>query len=266
MKLFSIRKTIYISILLLFAISSCVPATSVVTPTSIPPIVATSAVAPTSIPPAVTAGSRTVTFTTADGAALEGKLSGSGDTAVIFSVMGNCKKGWEDMADLVAKNGMTALIYQWRGCRSPGSVDEEEIQKFVDDLRGAINFMRTQGITKIILAGASLGGSASAKLMVESQADGLIVIASPPAISQWSFEVESADLDSGVPKLFITAVSDKTVPADATRHLYDLAAEPKEWETYPGTAHGTDLFEGENGEELEQRILKFILDVRVKEK
>jgi len=218
------------------------------------------------MPPAATPAPHTVKFTTPDGAALEGMLSGSGDTAVIFSVMGNCKKGWEDMADLVAKNGMTALIYQWRGCKSSGSVDEEEIQKFVDDLRGAINFMQTQDIKKIILAGASLGGSASAKLMVESQADGVIVIASPAAISQWSFEVESADVNSGVPKLFITAESDTTVPANETRHLYDLAAEPKEWQTYPGTAHGTDLFEGENGEELEQRILKFILGVLAKEK
>ena len=252
MNVFSLCKMICILILFLFATLACAPSTSVVTPTS--------------MPPTVTSTPRTVTFTTPDGTALEGKLSGSGDTAVIFSVMGNCKKGWEGMADLVAKNGMTALIYQWRGCKSSGSVDEEEIQKFVDDLRGAIIFMRTQDISKIILAGASLGGSASAKLMVESQADGLIVIASPAAISQWSFEVESADLNADVPKLFITAESDATVPANLTRHLYDLAAEPKEWQTYPGTAHGTDLFQGENGEELEQRILKFILDVLAKEK
>jgi uncharacterized protein len=252
MKLYGLCKMLCILILLLFATASCAPATSVVTSTS--------------MPPTITSAPRTVTFTTPDGATLEGRLSGSGDTAVIFSVMGNCKKGWEDMANLVAKNGMTALMYRWRGCRNSGVVDEEEIQKFVDDLRGAINFMRTQDIRKLILAGASLGGSASAKLMIEAQADGLIVIASPAAISQWSFEVESADLNSEVPKLFITAESDTTVPANATRHLYNLAAEPKEWQTYPGTAHGTDLFEGENGEELEQRILEFILDVRAKEK
>lgn len=216
---------------------------------------------PTSLPPTTVPEPQTITFSTSDGATIEGTLYGSGDTAVIFSVMGNCKRGWDDMADLVAQNGMTALTYQWRGCGESGSVDEVKIQKFVDDLRGAIDFMRAQGAKKIILVGASLGGCASAKLAVESQASGLIVVASPPEISQWDFEVQGADLDTNIPKLFITAENDDTVSPNETRDLYDLAADPKEWQTYPGTAHGTDLFEGDSRVELEERILEFILTI-----
>ena len=207
--------------------------------------------------------SHSVSFDTPDGATITGELYGSGETAVIFSVMGNCKRGWDEMADIVAQHEMMALTYQWRGCRGSGSVDENEIQKFVDDLRAAISFMRDNGAKKIILAGASLGGSASARLAVESQTTGLIVIASPPEISQWGFEVEAADLNTNIPKLFITAENDNTVPVSATRQLYDLAAELKEWQTYPGTAHGTDLFETEIGTELEGRILEFILAIAV---
>jgi hypothetical protein len=92
------------------------------------------------------------------------------------------------------------------------------------------------------------------------------VLASPPSIPQWGFEIDSADLNTDIPKLFITAESDNTVSADDTRALYDLAAEPKEWQTYPGSAHGTDLFEGESGSELQQRILAFILMVDAEEK
>ena len=165
------------------------------------------------------------------------------------------------MADLVAQNGMLALTYQWRGCKASGSVDEVGIQKFLDDTRGAIDFMREQGVKKIILAGASLGGCASAKLAVESQADGLVVIASPPEISQWGFKVESTDLNMSIPKLFITAENDDTVPASATRELFDLAADPKEWQTYPGTAHGTDLFEEENGDDVQKQILEFMIEI-----
>ena len=229
--------------------SACSSTSSVVTSTP-PPASRTPTPAP-----------RTIIFSTPDGDSLEGTLYGSGDTAVIFSVMGNCKRGWEDMADLVSQNGASALTYQWRGCRSSGSVDEVEIQKFVDDLRGAIVFMRAQGAKKLILAGASLGGCASAKLAVESKADGLIVIASPPEISQWGFEIDAANMNADIPKLFITAENDDTVSADKTRSLFDLAAEPREWQTYPGTAHGTDLFETENGDELQQRILDFILAI-----
>ncbi|HUG34749.1 MAG TPA: alpha/beta fold hydrolase [Anaerolineales bacterium] len=202
-----------------------------------------------------------ITFTTPDGATIEGTLYGSGDTAVIFSVMGDCTRGWEDMADLVAHNGMIALTYSWRGCKDSGSGDADELQKFVDDLRGAIDFMRGQGATKLILAGASLGGCASAKLMVESQADGLIVMASPPEIPEFRFAIEAADMNADIPKLFITAENDNIVPAAISRQLFDLAAEPKVWQTYPGAAHGTDLFDTEYGEDVQQRILQFILAV-----
>ena len=201
--------------------------------------------------------SHTVTFDTEDGATINGELYGTGKTAVIFSVMGNCKPGWREFAQLTAAQGYLALTYQWRGCKA-GLVDEMLIRKFLDDTRAAITFMHDQGAEKIILVGASLGGCASAKLAVESQASGIVVLASPPSISQWDFEIQSTDLNTDIPKLFITAENDNTVPADATRALYDLAAGPKEWQTYPGSAHGTDLFEGQSAAELQKRILGFI--------
>lgn len=202
-----------------------------------------------------------VTFETPDGATITGELYGTGNAAVIFSVMGNCKPGWREFAQLTAAQGLVTLTYQWRGCRESGTVDAAELGKFVDDLRGAINFMRGRGATKLILAGASLGGCASAKLTVESQADGLIVMASPPEISEFRFAVEAPDINSGIPKLFITAEKDNIVPLVISQQLFEIAADPKEWQTYPGVAHGTDLFDTEYGEEVQQRILGFILAV-----
>ena len=212
---------------------------------------------PTAAPLDDILASHAVTFDTEDGTTINGELYGTGKTAVIFSVMGNCKPGWREFAQLTAAQGYLALTYQWRGCKA-NSVDEVLIQKFLEDTRAAIRFVREQGAEKIILVGASLGGCASAKLAVESQASGIVVLASPPSISQWGFEIQPADLNTNIPKLFITAENDNTVPADSTRTLYDLAAEPKEWQTYPGSAHGTDLFEGQSAAELQQRILGFI--------
>lgn len=205
-----------------------------------------------------------VTFTTPDDAILEGTLYGTGDVAVIFSVMGNCKRGWENMADLVAKHGMMALTYQWRGCREAGGAVDSELRKFVDDLRGAIQFMREQGAEKIILAGASLGGVASAKLAVETSPNGLIIVASPREIEDWNFEITLGDVNIDMPKLFITAENDSVVSMERSRELFDLVAEPKEWQTYPGTAHGTDLFETESGVAMQERILAFILAIASK--
>jgi len=246
----------FILILLLTACDSPMP-----TPTPFATeVIATETDLPT-LPTSTPSTQTRITFTTPDNATIEGTLYGEGDTAVIFSVMGNCKRGWEDMAEIVAQNGMTALTYQWHGCRESGSANETELKKFVNDLRGAINFMRAHGAKKIILVGASLGGCASAKLAAESQADGLIVVASPPEISQFDFEILPADVNTNISKLFITAENDNVVSQDQTRALFDLAAEPKEWQTYPGSAHGTDLFETENESELQERILDFILAI-----
>lgn len=268
-KWFSSMQLIFIFALITAACAPSVPTATLVPsqqpsptvePLSITPVESAFAPGgPTAAPLDDIIESHTVTFETADGATVNGELYGSGKTAVIFSVMGNCKLGWREFAQVTAAQGFMALTYQWHGCREFGSADEDELQKFVEDTRAAISFVHEQGAEKIILVGASLGGCASAKLAVESQASGLVVLASPPSIPQWGFEIESADLATDIPKLFITAENDDTVSADATRALYDLAAEPKEWQTYPGTAHGTDLFDGESGPELQQRILEFIM-------
>jgi esterase/lipase len=121
--------------------------------------------------------------------------------------------------------------------------------------------MRDRGVKKIILAGASLGGVASAKLAVESSPNGLIILAAPREIEEWNFEIGLGDVNIDMPKLFITAENDSVVPIERSRELFDLVAEPKEWQTYPGTAHGTDLFETQSATEVQEQILNFILSI-----
>ena len=247
------------------AVSSQEPSATA-TPTKEPPLVTPveSAFAegnPTAAPLDDIIKSHTVTFETPDGATIAGELYGSGKTAVIFSVMGNCKPGWREFAWLTAAQGLMALTYQWRDCGPSGPTNETElIQNFVNDARGAINFVRGQGAEKIILAGASLGGVASAKLAIESQASGIIMFASPLQIPGSDFKIEEADLNTAIPKLFLTAKEDYVVPLDSSRALYDIAAQPKEWQTYPGNEHGTELFDTDIGQEVQMRILAFILE------
>lgn len=217
---------------------------------------------PTAVPLDDIVASHTVAFETPDGATISGELYGSGKTAVVFSVMGNCKPGWRELAWLTAAQGLMAFTYRWRDCGESGPVSEAELSRnFLNDARGAINFVREQGAQKIILAGASLGGMASARLARESQANGIVIVASPRVIPQWGFEIESADLNMDIPKLFITAENDPTVPASATRQLHDLAAEPKAWQTYPGYKHGTDLFDTESRDAMQKRIVEFFLEI-----
>ena len=231
-------------------------------PLPITPVESAFAPGPTAAPLEDILATHAVTFDTPDGATITGALYGSGETAVVFSVMGNCRRGWEELAQRTAAQGLMALTYSWRDCGRSGPTDEAElIPNFVNDARGAIDFVRAQGAENIILAGASLGGLASAKLAIEAQASGLVIFASPAEIPGWDFRIDAFDLNTEIPKLFLTAENDSVVPQRLSRELYDLAAEPREWQTYPGYAHGTDLFDSEHGEEAQQRILQFILKV-----
>jgi alpha-beta hydrolase superfamily lysophospholipase len=274
--LYKLLFTLFLISSFMLLLSDCAPApTAAPTASSVPskepaptgqqltvtPVESAFAPGPTAAPLEDILARHTVTFKAADGGPIMGELYGSSKTAVIFSVMGNCKPGWREFAQLTAAQGLMALTYQWRGCSNFRLASEDELRYFVDDARGAIEFVRVQGAERIILVGASLGGLASAKLAIESQASGIVVVASPPGIPDWGFAIEAADLETDIPKLFITADYDPTVPASGTRQLYDLAAEPKEWQLYPGFVHGTDLFETESKEEMQQRILEFILTI-----
>ena len=231
-------------------------------PIPVTPVESAFAAGPTAAPLEDILATHAVTFDTPDGATITGALYGSGETAVVFSVMGNCRRGWEELAQLTAAQGLMAFTYPWRDCGRFGPTDEAElIQNFVNDARGAVNFVRAQGAENIILAGASLGGLASAKLAIEAQASGLVIFASPVEIPGWDFRIDASDLNTDIPKLFLTTENDSVVSPSLSRELYDLAAEPKEWQTYPGYAHGTDLFDSESGEEAQQRILQFILKI-----
>lgn len=231
-------------------------------PLPITPVESAFAPGPTAAPLEDILATHAVIFDTPDGATITGALYGSGETAVVFSMMGNCRRGWEELAQRTAAQGLMALTYPWRDCGRTGPTDEAElIQNFVNDARGAVNFVRAQGAENIILAGASLGGLASAKLAIEAQASGLVIFASPVEIPGWDFGIDASDLNTEIPKLFLTTENDSVVPQRLSRELYDLAVEPKEWQTYPGYAHGTDLFDSEHGEEAGQRILQFILKV-----
>ena len=171
----------WLSSSLVFVLTACSPATTVPTAPSVPleepaptkeslpvtPVVSAFAEGnSTAVPLEDTLATHAVTFNAADGATITGELYGSGETAVIFSVMGECTPGWREFAQLTAAQGYMALTYQWRGCKA-NSVDQVLIRKFVEDARAAIAFVRDQGAETIILAGASLGGCASAKLAVE---------------------------------------------------------------------------------------------------
>lgn len=233
-------------------VAACTPIRVPVTPAAI-----------ASTPTAIVLAAMTpapVTFMTGDGVPLTGTRYGAGTTALIFSNMGDNEPApWERMAPLFAEQGYLVLTYHFRYPSRTSHFTPEMAAHTVDDLQAAVAFVRTQGAQKIVLVGASLGGMATAKVAATVQPVALVVMAAPADLLEFDFQVTADELAAiTAPKLFIVSQDDTIVPAAATQHMFDLAAEPKEMQLYPSSAHGLQLLTTDHADALRQRLSTFI--------
>lgn len=261
------RKLIALLILLLF-VAACAGPTAAPTPTSTSvPSVAT----PTPIPPTATPyptpqpeeapspttkveGPRIVTFQSEDGIALSGTLYGSGKVAVVLSHMfPTDQKSWAGVAQKLADLGYLVLAYDFRGYGHSGG--QAQIDQIDKDLRVAVAFIRHQGAEKVVLVGASMGGTATVKVAAADPDIAAIVVWSSP-LSFRGLTVELSEASAlTMPALFLGAEGD---PATRDTLTMSERAQNVELFIYSGDSHGTFVLDTPKGPEVEEKILSFI--------
>jgi predicted alpha/beta hydrolase len=198
-------------------------------------------------------GGEHVSFTTSDGVLLRGHLYGGGATGVILAHMYSADQSdWTDFAEVLAAHGYQALTFDFRGfTESEGPLGTQ----FADrDLLAAYQFMRPR-VSRIFIAGASLGAEAAILVAAREPVAGIICISTP--ISFGGLNVEKAVRAVRAPILFVTSADDPLV-AGQPEILYRLAQAPKSFEVLPGHAHGTAILFGPHGTELRSLMLRFI--------
>ena len=200
-------------------------------------------------------GGEHVTLVTSDHVTLRGHLYGKGPTGVILAHMYPADQSdWTDFAQVLEAHGYQALTFDFRGfTESEGRVDV----RFADrDLEAAYDFMRSR-VSRIFLAGASMGSDASILVGSRRPVAGLICISTP--ISFRGMEVGEAIKHVEAPVLFIESEDDALVKGQAAI-LYRDTRSARTIKYYPGHAHGTALLHGPYQGEVQAQILKFIAD------
>lgn len=180
-----------------------------------------------------------VTFRSADGVTLRGHLWAGGPTAVVFSHMyGTTELIWFDLAGVLAAQGYTVLTFDFRGVgRSSGRLVIAQVYR---DTLAAMQFIRARGPQRIVLAGASMGGTASIVAAGHTKVDGLVVIASGMRFQGLDVRPHLGTLR--MPKLFV--VGSRDAPFNqSVRTMYDLTLEPKRLLVVPTALHGTYMFQ-----------------------
>lgn len=218
---------------------------------------------PPSTPPE---GSRAVSFPSADGVRLDGRLIGEGSVGVVLSHMRPAdQRSWWSFAQDLADAGYLVLTYDFRGY-CPGGIGgcsggERDLGEIWRDVLGAIDFLRSRGARRVVLVGASMGGTAS--LLAAAQ-EGVSVEAVITLSAPSSFE--GMDLTPDVltrvdaAKLFIAGTGDGQAAADAER-LYDRSPPPKRVEILTTDAHGTDILSSNQAGRARTLILQYLEQV-----
>jgi uncharacterized protein len=208
-------------------------------------------------------GSEAVSFDAPDGVALEGRLFGDGSVGVVLSHMRpSDQTSWWDFAQELADEGYLVLTYDFRGF-CPGGVagcseGEKDLGEIWRDVVGAVGLIRSRGADRVVLIGASMGGTASLLAASEDRvAADVVVTLSAPA----SFE--GMDLTPDVltkvtaAKLFLAGNGDGSAPEDA-QSLYAGSPPPKRVEVITTDDHGTDILDGNQSGRARTLILTYL--------
>lgn len=211
------------------------------------------------------AASRPVTFRSPDGVMLAGRVFGNGSVGVVLSHMLPAdQESWWDFARELADNGYLALTYDFRGyCpRDQAGCSEggRDIAAIWQDVLGAIDEVRSEGASRVVLMGASMGGTAS---LVAASRPGVDVKAVVTLSAPSSIEGLVADRDTlatvTAAKLFIAGNGDAQA-ANAAQQLFATAPQPKRVDIVTSNDHGTDLLSGNQSGPVRTTILNYLAE------
>ncbi len=195
-----------------------------------------------------------VTFVTGDGITLRGHLFGSGQRWVILSHMfPTDQTGWFPFAGELALRGYHVLTYDFRGYGE--SDGQKQIDRIDRDLTAALEFVRGQKPLRVVLIGASMGGTAAVIVASRQPVDGVITLSAPLAFRG----LDAARLDQRlkVPSLFISAELDGDNQVSA-RRLYEAAQGERSLDIVPGSSHGIRLVDPSRGSAVRADIITFL--------
>ncbi|MDY6918100.1 MAG: alpha/beta hydrolase [Chloroflexota bacterium] len=147
------------------------------------------------------------------------------------------------LSDELVEHGVSCLRLHYR---YPG-----DLRNCVRDVLLGVDFLKTQGIERVVLAGHSFGGA----VVITAAATSPDVV----GVVTLSSQTYGADGVAGVaprPLLLIHGSRDRNLPVECSELLYEWAREPKELVIYQGSGH----FLRECHDELHNLLKDWLVD------
>ncbi len=201
----------------------------------------------------------TETVTTEDGLRLDARLfAADPDRVVILLHMYQAnQESWFETARTLRDRGISALTLDFRGYgASEGEVEPGDIDR---DVRAALAFARARGYEHIVLAGASMGGTAAIVTAAGEEVDGVLTLSAPQRFR--SLDADSAVKDVQAPLALIAARGDTSAEQAIESFEARTRADGRRTLLVEGRAHGTQLLTSPESQEVMQLLFEFLEDV-----
>ena len=202
-----------------------------------------------------------VRFRARDGVRLLGVTLGKGHVGV---ALGHESDGtlcnWMPFARILSKAGYRVIAFDFRNSRgSSAHVNGARSQNLDLDFVAASGVLRARGASRVLLVGASLGGTAALVAGSEVAPSVAGVAALSPA-AQWSARLDgdAAVKKLAVPVLFMAAHGDTDFANDAQTLYGEAASSDKRLELVAGADHGTFMVRGSSGKGPRTILLSFL--------
>ena len=180
-----------------------------------------------------------VSFQAAGGAKLKGSVLGRGATGVVTAhTTGADRCQWLPFARELAKKGYRVVVFDMRGYGASTGITNTDPHL---DVVAAAAELRRRGAKRIVLMGASMGGTGVlvAAPAIKPAIHGVVELSAPTAFG--SANALPAVRKLRLPALFVAGRDDGDFAA-ATRTLYRAAAtKDKKLHIAPSPWHGVDL-------------------------
>ena len=183
--------------------------------------------------PCLRAGERGAAFRFRVGQGFDtvGMVLGDGDSGLVFGhQLGADLCEWLETARAYARLGYRALVLDFH--------DRDQVD---DDVAAAVAELRRRGVTRVVLVGSSMGGTAVLVAAARIRPPVAAVVSVSGAADFGDMDARAAVARLRVPALFMAAREDRPFPADA-RGLYRAAAtSDRHLLVVAGAAHGAAM-------------------------
>jgi len=209
---------------------------------------------------AAVAASTAVSFKTSDGVGLSGRIFGPQDAdagVVLAHTLSGDQTKWFGFADRLSAQGYRVLTFDFRGYCPGGdggcSGGSKDVNASPRDLAAAVQYLRADGVERLGIAGASMGGTA-ALVVASEDTEGipaLVLLSAPQILYGLEIGPEVLQTVTGA-KLYIAGLGDPAGAAAAADAMAALGPQPVREEIVTADAHGTALLNSPSGEHVQE--------------